>query len=212
MQIRTRIPIVDQLALNKEEQKLQTQALFGKLTQAINQKLSEGIEYEKVLDFIFESLNLLIPYDRMGIAIVNESDETIKLNWVRSKIPIRNIDRNYKAPLKRSSLFDVLKTGKPRIISDLRDYLIDHPDSESTKLILQDGILSSLACPLKSNNKPVGIVFFSSSRTKAYENNHIEVFQSIANELAVVVEHGRLKHFFSDSTSKDQTYRMVLHD
>lgn len=204
-------PLVDQLDLNPENT-MKAQALFGKLTQEINKKLNEGIDYEKVLDFIFESLNLLIPCDRLGIAIVNESTETIRLNWVRSKLPIQHLGRNYTAPLKGSSLLRILETEEPRIINDLMAYAIDHPDSESTKLILLDGVRSNLTCPLKSNGKLIGIVFFSSSKFNAYEHKHIEIFQSIANELAVIVEHGRLKHCFSDSVSKDRTLRMVLHD
>lgn len=211
-QERTQIPIVDQTFVDSAESKAQAQRLFGKLVQEINEKLNEGIEYEKVLDFVFESLNLLIPYDRMGIAVVSESADTIKLNWVRSKVPIQHLGRNYSAPLKGSSLAKILETGEPRVINDLMSYAAAHPDSESTKLILRDGIRSNLTCPLRWNNKPIGIVFFSCSRTNAYDHNHVEVFQSIANELAVVVEHGRLKHFFSENASKTQTLRMVLHD
>ncbi|HVK61730.1 MAG TPA: GAF domain-containing sensor histidine kinase [Bdellovibrionales bacterium] len=191
---------------------IEGQALFGKLVQEINRRMIEGIEYEKILDYVFDSLNLLIPYDRIGIAVVDNDIKTVKLSWVRSKIPIRHLGQNYSAPLKGSSLSKLLETGEPRIINDLVTYATENPDSSSTKLILQDGIRSNLAFPLKANNKPVGIVFFSSAKPYTYDHNHIDVFHSIADELAVVVEQGRLKHFFSENSARAQTLRKVLHD
>jgi hypothetical protein len=193
-------------------QSSEIQLLFAKLIQEINLKLTSGLDYERVLDFIFDGLGVLIPYDRMGIALVDKRDETVRLVWVRSKIPFRHLSKNYAAPLKGSSLQKIFETGKPRIISDLIQYSAEHPNSESTKLILKDGIRSNLTCPLKAGAKPVGIVFFSSRLPHTYDHNHVDVFLGIADELSVIVEQGKLRNYFSESSSRERTLRMILHD
>ncbi len=101
------------------------------------------------------------------------------------------LGKDYRMPLERTSLKKIIETGKPRILNDLNSYLKDHPDSHPTKLILQEGIQSSLTCPLISQNKPVGFIFFSSVNKDTYKNIHTETFLQIAGEMAVIVKKGQ---------------------
>jgi signal transduction histidine kinase len=206
------LPIVDQINLDPKDAAFYAEALFGRLVKGINQKLTKGESYEDVLGFIFESLGYLIPYDRMGIALVDELGEKLTLSWVQSKQPVKYLLKKYSARIKESSLKEIFETGKPRIINDLPEYARQNPGSVSTRLALKDGVKSSLTCPLLSNNKPIGIVFFSSFHLNAYDHNHVDVFCNVADELAMVVEQGRLKNFFSDNNEFIQSFRSVLHD
>lgn len=194
----------------------QTQFHLSQLLKEITRKLSTENDHKKILDFIFESLDLIIPYDRMAIALIESEsgglEDQICAKWVRSKIPAPHLGAGYCAPLQGSSLKKILETGQPRIINDLVQYAHEHPDSEATKLIIKDGMRSSLTCPLRSNNKPVGIVFFSSKDANTYKHEHIQTYLEIADELSVIVEQGRLRRGFENATSKTQNMRMVLHD
>jgi diguanylate cyclase (GGDEF)-like protein len=98
----------------------------------------------------------------------------------------------YSAPLEGSSLAEIIETGRPRIINDLEQYMRDHPRSESTRLILSDGVRSSLTCPLLALGKRVGFVFFSSNRPGAYSERHVELLTLVVGQLSLVVEKGRL--------------------
>ena len=204
--------------LNRPRRKLEfdnpqeTKVIFGEIVQEINHRINAGIDWYKILDYVFSSLELLIPYDRIGIAEVDKSGESVVLNWVRSRVDVKHLKRNYTAPLKGSSLERILQTGDPRIIEDLRAYAVDHPASESTRLALLDGVQSSLTCTLISNGKPVGLVFFSSFEPKTYRKDHIEIFRGIANEIAVIVEQGRLRRMAQDNSTNSETLRNVLHD
>lgn len=192
----------------------QTQFHLNQLFKKINRKLSTETDYEKILDFMFESLDLIIPYDRMSIAIIESgsSEDQVCCRWVRSKIPAPHLGVGYCAPLQGSSLKKILETGQPRIINDLVQYALEHPDSEATKLVIKDGIRSSLTCPLRSNNKPVGIVFFSSKNPNTYKHEHVQTYLELADELSVIIEQGRLRKGFENAASKTQNLRMVLHD
>jgi sigma-B regulation protein RsbU (phosphoserine phosphatase) len=59
-------------------------------------------------------------------------------------------------------------------------------------LVVQEGMRSSLTCPLIVQGKPVGFVFFSSVDKGTYSNDHVAFFQQIAGQLATIVEKGRL--------------------
>jgi signal transduction histidine kinase len=98
---------------------------------------------------------------------------------------------NYSASLKASSLRTVLETGQPRIINDLIDYYAQHPQSDSTKRALQDGIRSSLTCCLSNGKKCVGFLFFSSTKPNTYRDIHVDTFLAIAEELSMIIDYGR---------------------
>ena len=192
----------------------QPQILFGRLLSEINKRLTSGVAYENVLDFVFDSLDLVIPYDRIGIALVEGTgDEAqLKLKWVRSKTPVKHLTLRYVAPVKGSSLQKILETKQPRIINDLIQYSANHPESKSTKLIIQDGIRSSLTCPLRAENKQIGVVFFSSCKVNTYKDEHVKILLEIADELSLIIEHGRLQESFELHASQSQNLSMILHD
>ena len=203
----------DRKQLNNSARDQEQLSLVHVLTE-INKKLSAGENYQKVLDFVFDSLDLVIPYDRIGIALVEGvGDEAqLSLKWVRSRVPINHMSSSYSAPLKGSSLLKIIESGQPRIINDLSEYLKTHPLSASTKLVILDGIRSSLTCPLRSENKQIGIVFFSSRQSGIYLDEHIQSFLEIADQLSMVVEHGRLKEESNAFATQSQNLRMILHD
>ncbi len=189
----------------------ETQFRIGRILGEINHRLGEGKEFSEILDFLFDSLNTVIPYDRIGIALVEGEvgHQKVCAKWMKSKIPASHIVKGYCASLEGSSLQQILETGEPRIINDLMSYSQAHPQSESTKLIIKDGIRSSLTCPLKANNRFIGIVFFSSKDLNTYQSEHVQTYLELADQLSLIIEYGRLR---SSDVSKNQNLRMILHD
>lgn len=186
--------------------------LLAKVIREINLKLGSRWAFEHLLDSVFDSLGVLIPFDRIGLALLEEDGKRLRLKWVRSKMPINALKKGYSAPVAGSSLKGLIETGMPRIINDLLEYQKEHPQSKSTALIIQDGIRSSLTCPLRANGKAVGVVYFSSRWAFTYSEAHVEIFSSIAAELSVLVEQARLRDFFSQIESRDMAIAKVLHD
>lgn len=186
---------------------------LGRVFAEVNKKIISGVEYRRLLDYIFNSLNLTIPYDRIGVALLEKEgdDSILRLTWVRSKLGATELPLYYSAPLKGSSLEPLIKEAKPRIINDLVAYYADHPQSHSTSRILKDGIRSSLTCPLKIDNRSIGVVFFSHRRPGTYKEEHVQTFLEIANELALIIEYGRLKKQFSED-SLSRNISTILHD
>ncbi len=162
---------------------------LGRLTEAIN----EAVTVEEVLDHLYDNFEGLVPYDRIGLALLDEDRIVLRAVWSRGSEAPTGIDRGYAARLdESSSLRETLESGRPRLISDLEAYLKEHPESESTQRILQEGIRSSLTCPLKALGQPVGFIFFSSFEADKYNQSHAEFLEKVAGHLSLIVGKSRL--------------------
>jgi diguanylate cyclase (GGDEF)-like protein len=158
----------------------------------LGEKVNAGLLLEEVLDQIFDSFRPIVPYDRIGCSVLEDGGRTVRAVWARSLRSEAKLQVGYSAPLAGSSLAGIIETGRPRIINDLEQYLREHPESHSTRLIVAEGVRSSLTCPLVALGKRVGFVFFSSNRPDAYSEHHVELLTLIAGQLSLVVEKGRL--------------------
>jgi signal transduction histidine kinase len=158
----------------------------------ITEQINAGKTLDEVLDHAYRSLHEIIPYQRICFSLLEEDDSILRAYWARSEASVIKIGKGYSAEMRGSSLEKVLRTGNPRILNDLKAYLKDHPRSKSTKDIVEEGMLSSLTCPLIASGKPVGFLFFSSMRANEYKNAHIELFREIAGQLALTLEKSRL--------------------
>jgi len=198
--------------LNKVEEQMHKCFLseIGPVLRGINKKILSSAPNEDLLDYVFENVGKIIPFDRIGIALL--SGDRLQSHWIRSKLPIHYLKKGYSARIEGSSLQSILASGRPRIIGDLERYLTDHPDSNSTRLIVSDGIRSSLTCPLYDEGRPAGVIFFSSAQPNTYKEEHVEVFEDLADELALVVQKGKLQAGFDENRAKDQMLSTVLHD
>ena len=190
------------------EIKLKIASLFN----SIHQKMNQGLSYEVILESVFTPLDSVIPFDRIGIGLLENNNESMALRWVKSKLPIKEVNKGYKASIVNSSLKEVLSNKAPRIIGDLEDYLKDHPESESTRHILQDGIRSSLTCPLVVNDKAIGCIFFSSKNPHTYNLKHSEIFCEISQGLSLIIEQSLMKESIANNQTKEKIFRATIHD
>lgn len=178
----------------------------------INRMITEGSEYEEILDSIFETLRQIIPFDRIGIALIKNEGKDIQLKWVKSHLPITYLEEDYEAPLDDSSLNPVIYSRKPRIINDLSKYFEEHPHSKSTEFILRDGIKSKLTCPIIYEGAPVGVIFFSSAHPGTYNQNHVEIFCEISQSLSVIIAQKIFKEGKVMIDAKEKMFQGTLHD
>lgn len=158
----------------------------------ITQKINSGFLLEEALNYVYESFHSVIPYDRIGVSLLEEDGTIVRAVWARSDAPVLHIAAGYSAPLPGSSLERIIDTGMPRILNDLEQHLDLHRGSDPTRRIVAEGMRSSLTCPLIAMGKPIGFMFFSSMRVNTYSNVHVKVFQRVAGQLALSVEKSRL--------------------
>jgi len=183
--------------------------LLSKITEEVN----AGLRLDDVLNNVYDSFRPVIPYNRIGCALLEEDGTIVRARWARSDASVLKIVTGYEAPLKGSSLQKIVETRQPRILNDLEAYLKEHPESDSTRKIVQEGMRSSLTCPLIVRGNPIGFIFFSSMQTDTYKDAHIEFFLQIAGHLAIIVEKGRLyQQLLELNELKNKFLGMAAHD
>lgn len=158
----------------------------------IAERVNHGVFIGEVMDHVYDTFRPIMPYDRIGLALLENDGTVLRSHWARSDSTNVKIGGGYAQEIENSSLQQILKDGKPRVLNDLEEYARINPHSESTRLALAEGIRSSLTCPLVAMGKPVGFLFFSSTRPHTYANVHQDIFLQIASQLSVVLEKSRL--------------------
>ncbi|MCM2321696.1 MAG: GAF domain-containing sensor histidine kinase [Oligoflexia bacterium] len=199
---------IEQLEAELREHSLREARLLS-----VIEKINSGLSLDEVLEHVFSSFHGLIPFDRIGVALIDEKAGTVHAHWAKSRGIELKMSRGYSAPLAGSSLQQVLETGEPRVLNDLEEYLREHPASHSTRLIVEEGLRSSLTCPLFAMDRPVGFIFFSSSRKNAYSCNHTEIFQQLSGTLSGAIERGRLyQELYEAKLLRERLSRIISHE
>lgn len=137
----------------------------------------------------------------------------MRVRWERSDLAGPPFPENYQLPLAETSLGGLLTENRPRILNDLREYLLDRPGSEATRHLVEAGILSSLTCPLLARGHPVGFLFFSSCQPGVYREAHVDLFVQIAGQVSVILEKARLYQEIAELNHlKDRFLGVAAHD
>ena len=157
------------------------------LINEILRKITEGQDLLSVSLAIFNNLKEIVPIHRLGIATVSEDGHFFisRINISESAIHLKE---GYRAPTYNSTLATLLKEDEPRIIENLREYLKKKPGSVSTRLVLKEGMMSSMTFPMKANGKAIGVLFLSSKQPSAYSAEHVQILRRFSHVLAITLE------------------------
>ncbi len=163
-------------------------AKLAELTEYINR----AVKLQQVLDHTYETLHEFVPYDHMILALVDSERLAIRTLWSR-RGELRGVQgREFGGGFRSRGLTEVLQTGQPRIIDDLADYLAAHPDSRSTRRLMDEGIKSSMICPLRVGDQAEGFLLLASGQAGAYRDTHVDFLKQLASQLALAVSKSRL--------------------
>lgn len=161
------------------------------------ENLNENKSFNEILRNIYSTFSTFVPYTYIGIGLIDNDEGIVKASYAVSDKEVNELFRNLSATkymVSETSLGEVIETGKPRIINDLEEYVKGKPLKEYNKMILNNGIRSSIALPLKINDKPVGIIFFSSKYKNVYTSEHATFLRALANSIALSLEKNLYLH------------------
>jgi transcriptional regulator with GAF, ATPase, and Fis domain len=162
-----------------------------RLLSVLTQRLIEEKDLNSLANALYDELRGLLNIHRLGIAVLTDDKKhiTSRLNLSTTKLKLY---KGYKVPLDSSSLRAIINSGKSRIIPDLDAYLKAKPTSVSTRLILSEGMKSSVTLPLLVNQKVIGVLFLSSQETNAFQEDHISFVEDFSNIIALGLERALL--------------------
>lgn len=160
----------------------------AKILNHINRKVASQETLGQIIDFLFINIQEVIPCDRIAVSFFEENGRRLTIHHVKTNYDDIHMGRGYSADLDNSSLEKVFASGTPRIINDLKGYLETHTASDSTELLLKEGINSSITCPISVEGRPVGLLFISSKKPDTYDINHVMMNLLIIERIGQAVE------------------------
>ncbi len=153
----------------------------------INRRVAAGDSLGDIIDFLFARISRLIPCDRLSVAFLEDGLDRMTLFHAASG-GARGLDEGYSADISRSSLGEIFRGGTPRVIDDLAVYSREKSQGETTRLLLTEGMRSSLTWPLAVDGRPAGVLFCNSKTPGAYGEREIAILGEIAERIAQAVE------------------------
>ena len=187
--LRTRWVRQRQIELQAEvDQRTAELAKLAELTEYINR----AVKLHQVLDHTYETLHEFVPYDHMILALVDAERLAIRTLWSRRGEHRGVQGREFVGGFRSRGLTELLQSGQPRIIDDLADYLAAHPDSQTTRRLMDEGIKSSMICPLRVGDQAEGFLLLASAEAGAYRAAHVSFLKQLGGQLALAVSKSRL--------------------
>ena len=177
-------------------------------------EILEQIQLGKTLDEVFENIHAglqnIVPHNRLGIALIDESSGDLVQCKTKSNRKIL-LDNGFSAKIEGSSLAPILNSGEARIIDDFKEILARRP-TRWTKLMVQEGMRSNLTLPLKVQGKPIGVVFFTSEKPRAFSEAHIGRLKPIAGQLSILIEKGNWTDKLAENNKRYRTLFEMSND
>jgi hypothetical protein len=137
-----------------------------KLIENVNQNVS----FEEVLQFIYMTFSA-------SYGICGNDLKTLRENLEGTRIEIN-----------KTSLENIIANNEVRLINDYSSYMRGKKIRPYSRFLLDAGIKSSITLPLSSNERKLGIIFFSSTRKDAYDENHLAFLQTLTNSIGISFE------------------------
>lgn len=153
--------------------------------------LNSGMELEQIFKNLNRTLRRIIPFNRFALALIDEAKGTIITKMVESDRPIL-LRPGDTLPLSDSSLGKVAEAKECMRIDNLSEYVSKNPNSKSSRMLLEEGMQSTLAFPLIIENKTRGFLLFASVVPNFFKEEHIFFLRSLSGQIALSVQRAEL--------------------
>ena len=169
----------------KEEQQLLDTIEHISAELSTDRNLSEmnvATSLEEFLPQFKKMVDQNIPCDRLALAFVSPYGDVTAESAV-TDLNVLYLEPGFVEAMSETSLADVADSAYPRIINDIEAYYNTVHQSEATKMILKEGLKSSITAPIIINGKTIGFLFINSLQRNAYTEHHIFHTLQLVNPL-----------------------------
>jgi HD-GYP domain-containing protein (c-di-GMP phosphodiesterase class II) len=165
----------------QEEKELLSQVKGIAAAHRSNRELAEHRVYGTLEAFIPRMREILshnVPCDRLAVAFVDTAGHVIAES-ASSVLPVTRLEPGFIEELADTSLGTILSSRQTRIINDLPRHYSEVHQSESTKLILEEGIQASITVPIEMHGNVLGFLFTSSREKNIYTPEHARTIERV---------------------------------
>jgi signal transduction protein with GAF and PtsI domain len=154
------------------------------LSNAVLQVVARSVDVPLAFQALAERIVRLVACDRVGLALLSENGEEFQTYTARVNEDERRSrprpDMIFKTD--RTAIGSVVKSREPLTIPDTS---IGAPDFLDVNVLHSAGLRSALLLPLLTKGRAVGTLNLVSRQPSAFEPQHIEILQPIAEIFAV---------------------------
>jgi len=160
----------------------------AEVLELVNRKVAAGRSLEEVLDFLFRATRDVCPCDRLGVAFLEEDAQRVVARRAVADYEPLLLGPGWAEELAATSLGEILESDAPRVLHDLPAYLEGRPASRSTRLLVEEGVRSSLTARLEVEGRVLGFLFRSARKLRAYDARQAFLHLAVSERLAQAVE------------------------
>ncbi len=150
-----------------------------------------------IFKIIASQLRRLIDFDRMSIALLDQSGQRFEVFALAQEYGDSKIKEGFTFLKKRSLIEKVFSSSKPYIVKDTI-----RGEFWSDKVLLKEGIRSRLGFPLECKGMLIGTINFASKKPNNFSQEHFRILEQITPQLAIAIENTRLFNTLKESEKK----------
>ncbi len=176
--------------------------------------LTSTLNLEEVLDYIVETIGLIVPYEGASILLsgVDPLDVHIERGWgdIADIIPqFQKVLTKFQIPSENTDLLNyIVKTQRPFIVTNFHNALPDKIDSRI------GAIQSLIVVPIIAREMIIGYLELHSSSSHFFTDQHSEQLQIFAAQAAVAIQNARAYNQAQSLAALEERQRLArdLHD
>ncbi|MGE4357891.1 MAG: HD domain-containing phosphohydrolase [Candidatus Omnitrophota bacterium] len=142
--------------------------------------------FNHIVDFITQSFKEYIPFERVGLALLDEEGGSLNNRKVISQKPF--LHQGYEISYTGTELEKIIQATSPRVINNLEVYLEKNPSHSWPVRLFGDDMGAVVIMPLRVREKGAGLIFFYHSQINAYNQTHIDFLRFVSTHISTVFE------------------------
>ncbi len=155
-----------------------------KFAQKIKSVILSTYHIEDLMQELFKEISLNKTIDRIGIAFVDYSQQKFIAEYGVASYDKMKLGPGFEVNFDNTSLTDILTTKTSFITKDLEAELQKRPQSDSLRLLRNEGIQSNLVVPLQMGEAVFGVIFFSSLKQDYFDASDMRRAEKIIYEIS----------------------------
>lgn len=175
-------------ALEKKTAELMESYHNMKTVSEIGQSITSTLDFEKILDLVYESVNSLMPADVFGIALYRENTGDIEYSLF--------IEDSKRNPVYTNKI-DSKDNWASWCILNKKEMLVNDTDKEYKQYISDRKITygvkmgSIIYCPLIFENEVLGVITVQSREKNAYSQYNLDTVKALASYIAIAIRNAQ---------------------
>jgi uncharacterized membrane-anchored protein YhcB (DUF1043 family) len=165
-----------------------------KILNHLSEAISKSLDIKSVAHIIGENLHEIFGADAVSISLLEKPQNIIRSYYEYDKDEGGVIDYVDPFPLGTGLTSKVILSQKPLMLGTLEEE-IENGAYFPPELLGQSGgnlTQSWLGVPIIVKDEVLGIVFLGSYQTNAFEQNHMELLQTLSSTIGVAIDNARL--------------------